>query len=187
MCVAIFFSYIQVSIFVQLFFPDCSCLPLFAKPKRFANVCCCFVLTTFWAMHLLFFFHSFHSPSLYLVPFDSLPICLLVLKNIYAHTMMQLHYFWVCAWLCFPLSILFCLILFPCSLLFYSEHKGFWCWYCSPYLALFVAVFCKNKKVFNVGIVPTICSCSMCFLFSLYLSVCLSFPVVFIICVVAMS
>ncbi|KAG4946830.1 hypothetical protein JHK87_042837 [Glycine soja] len=24
----------QVSIFVQLFFPDCSCLPLFAKPKR---------------------------------------------------------------------------------------------------------------------------------------------------------
>ena len=50
-CVAIFFSYMQVSIFVQLFLPDCSCLPLFAKPKRFANVCCCFVLTTFWVMH----------------------------------------------------------------------------------------------------------------------------------------
>ncbi|RZC03356.1 hypothetical protein D0Y65_018150, partial [Glycine soja] len=41
------FFFFQVSIFVQLFFPDCSCLPLFAKPKRFANVCCCFVLTTF--------------------------------------------------------------------------------------------------------------------------------------------
>lgn len=50
-CVAIFFCYMQVSIFVQLFLSDCSCLPLFAKPKRFANVCCCFVLTTFWVMH----------------------------------------------------------------------------------------------------------------------------------------
>ena len=55
------------------------------------------------------------------------------------------------------------------------------------YAFLFVGVFCNNKKVFNVGIVPTICSCSMWFLFSLYLSLFLSFAMVFIICVVAMS
>ena len=43
----------------------------------FANVCCYFVLLSrFWTALLLFFFDYFHWPSLYLVPFDSLPICL---------------------------------------------------------------------------------------------------------------
>ena len=42
----------------------------------FANVCCYFVLLSrFWTALLLFFFDYFHWPSLYLVPFDSLPIC----------------------------------------------------------------------------------------------------------------
>ena len=68
----LFCSPIQVSIFLHLSFS----VTLYLFFLGIANVCCYFVLLSrFGTTILLFFFDCFHWPSLYLVPFDSLPIC----------------------------------------------------------------------------------------------------------------